>query len=368
MVVGQAGLLASSTGYVAIAFPFLIALFFYIQRGYLRTSRQLRLLDLEQKAPVYTQFLETLTGLVTIRAFGWSRSAVTLNHSLIDKSQQPFYLLLMVQQWLALVLNLVTAALAILVVGLAVKLRDSVSAGLTGVSLVQLITLAETLKLLIQFWTSLETSLGAVARIRNFSEETPDERQPGEDQLPPEQWPACGSIEMHRVSASYYGEDDLENNIKKALQNVTLKIEAGQKVALVGRTGSGKSSLLLALLRLLPNSSGTILIDGVDISTLARETVRARIITVAQDTFSLPGSVRRNIDPYDEAATTDEAIETVLRRVGLWDVIAEKEGGLDATFEDDSLSQGQRQLFSLARAALRKATSRVVVFDEATSR
>ncbi|KAH8908368.1 multidrug resistance-like protein [Coniochaeta sp. PMI_546] len=359
MAISQGVLLASSTGYLAVTFPFLVVIFFYIQRGYLRTSRQLRFLDLEEKAPVYTQFLETLSGLATIRAFGWSAPAKAHNHSLIDKSQRPFYLLLMVQQWLELVLNLVTAALAVLVVGLAVKLRGSVSAGLTGVSLVQLITLAETLKLLIQFWTSLETSLGAVARIKNFSEETPDERLPGENQLPPDNWPARGDVEISGVSVSY--GDDLE---RKALDNIDLRIVAGQKVGVVGRTGSGKSTFLLSLLRLVPNSSGMIAVDDVDISTLARDTVRARIITVSQDTFFLPGSVRLNIDPYDAASTA--AIEAVLRRVGLWDVVEER-GGLDAKFEDEMFSHGQRQLFSLARAVLRKDTGRVVVFDEATS-
>ncbi|KAI1132171.1 multidrug resistance-like protein [Nemania abortiva] len=359
MAIGQAGLLASSTGYLAITFPFLIVLFFYIQRGYLRTSRQLRLLDLEEKAPVYTQFLETLSGLVTIRAFGWSASAIATNNSLIDKSQQPFYLLLMVQQWLTLVLNLITAALAILIAGLAVKLRDSISASLTGVSLVQLITLAETLKLLIQFWTSLETSLGAVARIKNFSEETPDEKLPGEDQQPRQNWPAHGHIEFRDVSSSYDADEG-----RKALVDIDLKIEAGQKVGVVGRTGSGKSTFLLTLLRLVPKSSGTILVDGIDISTLDRDNLRSHIITVSQDTFYLPGSVRLNVDPYDSASS--DAIETVLRRVGLWDVIVER-GGLEAKFEDDNLSHGQRQLFSLARAVLRKARSRVIVFDEAIS-
>ncbi|KAJ8125439.1 hypothetical protein O1611_g8200 [Lasiodiplodia mahajangana] len=328
----------------------------------------LRLLDLEERAPVYTQFLETLSGLVTIRAFGWSASAIATNHSLVDKSQRPFYLLLMVQQWLTLVLNLVTAALAVLVVGLAVKFRESVSASLTGVSLVQLITLAETLKLLIQFWTSLETSLGGVARIKNFSEETPDENLPGEDQAPPHNWPAHGRIELRDVSSSYDANEE-----RKALSNMDLKIEAGQKVGVVGRTGrhatsrtlnSGKSTFLLTLLRLVPKSSGTILVDGLDISTLDRDSLRSHIITVSQDTFYPPGSVRLNIDPYDSASSG--AIEAVLRRVGLWDVVVER-GGLEAKFEDDTLSHGQRQLFSLARAVLREAQSRVIVFDEATS-
>lgn len=367
--VGVAALIASSTGYIAISFPFLVAIFVYIQRGYLRTSRQLRLLDLEQKAPVYTQFLETLSGLPTIRAFGWARPALSLNHQLVDRSQQPFYLLLMVQQWLTLVLNLVTAALAVLIVGLAVRLRASVSVGLTAVSLIQLITLAENLKILIQFWTSLETSIGAVARIKNFSEETPDERLPGEDQQPPRDWPARGGIEINNLSASY-GED-LDH---RALDGVALSIRPGEKVGICGRTGSGKSTLLLALLRLLPSTRGAVVVDGVDLATLPRDTVRSRLIAVSQDLFFLPGTTRQNLYPYGNSnggADDDDArLEAVLRRVGLWDAVSEA-GGLGAEFDEARLSHGQRQLFSLARALLRRKSGDggggVVLLDEATS-
>lgn len=361
--IGVAALIASSTGYIAISFPFLLAVFVYIQRGYLRTSRQLRLLDLEQKAPVYTQFLETLSGLTTIRAFGWAKPALDLNHELVDRSQQPFYLLLMVQQWLTLVLNLVTAALAVLIVGLAVRLRDSVSVGLTAVSLIQLITLAENLKSLIQFWTSLETSIGAVARIKNFSEETPDERLPGEVQTPPTDWPARGGIEIRSLSASY-GED-LEH---RALDGVTLNIRPGEKVGICGRTGSGKSSLLLSLLRLLPSTRGAILVDGVDLATLPRDTVRSRLIAVSQDLFFLPGTTRQNLDPYHDVGPDDDPrLEAALRRVGLWDAVTEA-GGLEAVFDEAKLSHGQRQLFSLARALLRSTgDGGIVLLDEATS-
>lgn len=185
------------------------------------------------------QFIETLAGLPTIRAFGWEKAALAQHHERVDRAQTPFYLLLMVQRWLTLVLDLIVAALALLVVGLAVRLRDGgggggVSAGLTGVSLVQLITFAETVRMLIMWWTSLETSVGAVARIKRFGEDAGDENRAGEEEpLPvPVEWPARGQIEIRELSASYD-----EEGKTKVLSNVSISIKTGEKVAIVGRTG-----------------------------------------------------------------------------------------------------------------------------------
>ncbi|KAK8059612.1 hypothetical protein PG996_009542 [Apiospora saccharicola] len=330
--VAQAVLIASATWYLAISFPILVGVIYCLQKVFLRTSRQLRLLDLEEKALIYTQFIETLAGLTTIRAFSWERCSADLNHELVDRSQKPFYLLLMVQQWLVLVLDLIVAALALLVVGLAVRLWDTVPIGFTGVSLVQLITFAETAKMLIQWWTSLEISIGAVSRIKQFTEDSQDENLPG-------------------------------GRMHKALDDVTISVKAGEKIGIVGRTGSGKSSLLLAILRMLDLSAGSITVDGLDLTTLPREELRSRLITITQDQFFLPGTVRQNIDPYE--SSTMEDIRAMLLKVGLWDSIEDK-GGLDAAFEEEMLSHGQRQLFFLARAILRKAWGRLVLLDEAT--
>ncbi|KAK9776692.1 putative P-loop containing nucleoside triphosphate hydrolase protein [Seiridium cardinale] len=358
--IGQAVLIASSTWYLAIAYPFLIAAFFFLQQAYLRTSRQLRFLDLDEKAPVYTQFIETLAGLSTIRAFGWTQPAIDQNHDLVDRAQKPFYLLLMIQRWLTLVLDLIVAALALLVVGLAVRLRESVSVGLTGVSLVQLITFAETVRMLILWWTSLETSIGAVARIKQFSENTPDEDLLGEGNIPPQNWPSQGAIELQGICATYDTGND-----NKALDRISISIKGGEKVAIVGRTGSGKSSLLLTLTRMLDLSSGSITIDDLDISMLSRDLVRSQLTAITQDQFFLPGTVRQNIDPY-EASSVEDIIDA-LSKVEIWASIEQK-GGLDVDMGEGMLSHGQRQLFFLARAILRKNSGRVVLLDEATSR
>jgi ATP-binding cassette subfamily C (CFTR/MRP) protein 1 len=176
--------------------------------------------------------METLSGISTIRAFGWQKQAILKNHQLVDRSQRPFYLLIMVQRWLVLVLDLITTALALLVVGFAVKLRGSVSVGLAGVSLVQLISMSETLNMLIQFWTSIETSIGAVARIKQFAEETPNESLPGEDQEPSADWPNRGHVVIRDLEASYGENGDI-----KALDGVTLDLKPGEKVGVCGRTG-----------------------------------------------------------------------------------------------------------------------------------
>ncbi|KAL2876417.1 hypothetical protein SGCOL_008417 [Colletotrichum sp. CLE4] len=397
--IGKAFLIASASWYIAISFPVLILVFYYIQRAYLRTSRQLRLLDLEEKAPVYTHFLETLSGLPTLRAQALTTPSITHAHALIDRSQRPFYILLLTQQWLTLVLDLTTTALALLVVGLAVRLRDTVSVALTGVSLVQLISFTETLKMLIQFWTSLETSIGAVARIKNFAEETPDEVEAdvfkrealmiqsaagGQTQQAPEAaivqgWPSRGAIELHDVVASYdqtYPDTDTESHpaaTAKALDGITLSLPPASKTGIVGRTGSGKSSLLLALLRLLPLSSGTISIDGIPIDALPLLPLRSALVAITQDQFVLPGTVRQNLDPLGlvsdaeaDADANNNVLVSVLTRVGLWDTIRDN-GGLEAQFAEEALSHGQRQLFFLARAILRKDVGRVLLLDEATS-
>lgn len=378
-VIAKAGLLAASSYYVAISFPFLAIFYYHLQRGYLRTSRQLRFLDLEQKAPVYTQFLETIAGLPTVRAFGWSSAAITKNHELVDRSQSPFYLLIIVQKWLIMVLDLVTACLALLIVGFAVFLRDKVSVGLTGVALVQLISMSQALNMLLQFWTSVETSIGAVARIKNFTEEAGDENKPTEIQQPPENWPSAGEVVISNLTASY----DMAESVK-ALDGIDLVIAAGEKVGICGRTGrqvfpvysklvlfktnrifSGKSSLLLSFLRLLDPSGGGITVDGIALDTLPRNLIRSRIVTVSQDHFVLPGTVRENLDPFS-AFDTPAMIEA-LELAGIWAAI-ERKGGLDVKFAEDMLSHGQTQLFSLARAILRRDASHIVLLDEATSR
>lgn len=340
---------------MAITVPVLLLVVYFIQDIYLKTSRQLRFMDLEAKSPVYSHFLETLDGLPIIRAFGWQESAIKAHLVRLDASQRPYYLLFCIQRWLSLVMDLLVAGMAVTVVALAVELRSSTTAGLLGVALNNVLTFNSTLSNLITEWTSLETSLGAISRVRSFESTTISEQLPEECQTPPDDWPTRGAIQFQDLSATY-GDEAL------VLNNINMDIAPGQRVGICGRTGSGKSSLLLTLLRLLDMHSGTITIDGLDLRTIPRSDIRSRLIAIPQDPFMLLGSVRLNADP--SGAVSDEIITGALIKIGLWSLL-ESRGGLDANMQEQPLSHGQQQLFCLARAMLRKG--RVLILDEATS-
>lgn len=147
------------------------------------------------------------------------------------------------------------------------------------------------------------------------------------------------------------------------LNGITLSIKAGDHVAICGRTGSGKTSLILSLLKMVEIVEGSISIDGVDISTLSNAEVRSRINVVSQDPFILPGSIRFNVDPLNHA--TDEDITQALRRVRLWSIV-EEQGGIDKEMDLTSWSAGQKQLLCFARAMVKR--SKILILDEAMSR
>ncbi|KAL8732959.1 MAG: hypothetical protein Q9166_002357 [cf. Caloplaca sp. 2 TL-2023] len=355
LCVAQIILIGVSSVYAAVSFPVWFIALYFIQKYYLRTSRQLRFLDLEAKSPLYSQFTEIMAGLTTVRAFGWQNALETKNRMLLDRSQKPFYLLFSVQRWLQLVLDLLVAAVAVMLMVIIVELRGFLSGAYVGVALLNIILFGQHLKLVVHYWAMLETHIGAVSRVRNFSSTVAIEDGPSENGTPPKDWPAQGAIDFHGVSATY---DDIRN----VLKNLTLSIQPGEKIGVCGRTGSGKSSLIMAIFRMVELKTGSITIDGVDISTIPRREVRSRIIGLPQDVFLLNGSVRLNVDPYKQSS--DDAIIGALQDVRLWANIQGK-GGLDARVEDINLSHGQKQLFCLAQALLRPSS--ILILDEATS-
>ncbi|THV54559.1 hypothetical protein BGAL_0024g00240 [Botrytis galanthina] len=362
MAIAQAILIATGAKYVGVILPFIIGTLYILQKVYLKTSRQLRLLDLESKSPLYSHFTETLSGLTTIRAFGWQTQSAEKNRKLLDLSQNPYYLLYCIQRWLNLVLDLIIAGIAVILITFATQMRGTTSAGTLGIALVNILQFNSTLSFLIRKWTQLETSIGAVARVKSFEANTLSENGPLEVNLPPPEWPVKAKVEFRDVTATY-------GNDEPAVQRVSFCIEGGKKLGIVGRTGSGKSSLTLALFRMLELKTGDILIDNISISTLRRESVRCSFITIPQEPYFLSGTVGFNADPFH--SLDNQAIESALVRVGLWDTLCDN-GGLEAFMDATPLSQGQQQLFCIARALIRKVAlgnkdHGILVLDEVTS-
>ncbi|KAL7923567.1 multidrug resistance-associated protein [Trichoderma austrokoningii] len=346
------------TRYLGVTIPFFAVIVYFLQSFYLHTSRQVRLLAIEAHAPLFTHFSESIAGATTIRAFGWQSYHQERNYRLIDASQKPVYLQSCIKHWLGFVLEMMTTLLVALLVATVIVWRDRFSTGSIGVSLVTVIGFNGVLVRLVKQWTVLEPSIGAVSRIKRFTEETEKEEQDEKADYVPASWPQAGAIEFAGWTASY----GLTTNFKPVLNGISLSIKAGDHVAICGRTGSGKTSLILSLLKMLEIVEGSISIDGVDISTLSNAEVRSRLNVVSQDAFILPGSIRFNVDPLNRAS--DEDIIQALRRVRLWSIVDEQ-GGIDEEIDLSSWSAGQKQLLCFARAMVKR--SRILILDEAMS-
>ncbi|KUI53705.1 ABC transporter C family member 3 [Cytospora mali] len=357
----QAIFLCISAPRIAAGIPLFLGTFYIIQKFYLQTSRQLRVLDIEAKAPLISHFLDTLRGLTTIRAYG--AGAVHENHlfEMLDLSQRPFYLLYCIQIWLGLVIELCVAAVAVVLVGITVGVRNSPTAEFLGVSLLSIVSFAVNLDDLVRNWTSLETAIQAIDRIQSFSLNTPSEEKPGEDYLPPDEWPQEGQVEFRNVTAAY--------DTHTVLRDVSFTIQGGQKIGICGRTGGGKSSLLATLSRVIDLEHGSILIDGVDIATVPRRLLRSKVLNVPQEPFVTPGTIRENIDPLN--MLSDDELVGILKDVCLWDALEGGDDGgdvnerLEADANKTSFSAGQLQLLSLARAMVQRG--KIIVMDEVAS-
>ncbi len=371
----------ASASYMVATLPLVVFCLFVVQRYYLRTSRQLRLLQIEAQAPLVTSLRDIGNGVLYLRGFGAQEHDFSRCLHLLDRSQKPYYNLLASQALLSLVLELVVAMMALALALLALYVKDSTDANAVGLAFLNLLFIGNGFSKVLGAWTGMETSAGCLARLRNFLRDTPTEHKGGAVDLP-KLWPSRGEVIFTNVAARYKLDDKTEQPV--VLQDIDLRIEPGKKIGIMGRTGSGKSSLLNSLLGFL-EYDGQITIDDVEINKARPDELRSRIITISQDLVELDGTIRDNMLPYDkswdqaapakldaaqkrEVARRDEIVRETLVRLGIWEQLDSK-GGLDALLEQAGYSHGDKQLLCIARAVVRRRLTggRLVLVDEATA-
>lgn len=195
--------IAAGASYAGLIIPFTFILLYFLQAFYLRTSRQLRILDLEAKTPLYTKLSETIAGLEHIHAFGWEQQTLERIYELVDYSQQSFYYMLSIQRWLVLVLDIFITNVATLLVAMAVNWTHTTTQPSLGLALLSTISYSQSLQKVIRCWTEMETSLGAVGRLKSFIAETPVDTDPNAAMRMPLYWPGKDGIVLRDVSVKY---------------------------------------------------------------------------------------------------------------------------------------------------------------------
>lgn len=413
IAVGLLGCLASMIGIVilisvitpAFLIPgvFIAMLFIAIGTFYLSASRDLKRLESVHRSPLYQHFGETLSGIVTIRAYKDESRFQRENQLRVDTHNRPFIYLWAANRWLSVRVDLAGALVAFFAGAFVILNVGKIDAGAAGLSLTYALSFTETVLWLVRLYAVNEQNMNSVERIKEYLDVDQEAKAIIPESRPPANWPSQGAIQFINYSTRY------RSDLEPVLRNVTFNVNAGERVGIVGRTGAGKSSLALALFRGLEAEEGKIIIDDVDIGLIGLQDLRQSITIVPQDPTLFTGTLRSNLDPF--GLFTDEEIFDTLRRVqligpasvettsgaeaqsssaasttptptglsiddselGLTKQIANSRENVN-TFKDlssavaesgQNLSQGQRQLLCLARALLK--SPRVLLMDEATA-
>ncbi|KAJ6788087.1 hypothetical protein PWT90_02534 [Aphanocladium album] len=365
------GIVLTGAKYLYGMAPALGYALFHIQDYYRCLCGQLRDQDLQMKATLPAHFEETAAGLTHIQALQLEEKNIQHGFALIKKSQSPFAAVLAIEQWLRLVLGLLVASLGTTLTAIAIFARGNSSQSAIGLSFMGLIYLGTALEMTIDAYTRLEACFEVLKRIFSFTEQTPQEAFACQNLLP-DNWPSAGRIELTNVSA-YYSRT---NHARPALRSISLSIEPGQRIGVEGRSGSGKTNLLLAILGFL-EYDGRIRIDGIDVSSINCEELRSRLITITQDQVLFDADVRTNLLPLSlgsvkkaaidvaKAAERDLELEHLLKDLHIWTALAKK-SGLETILDDAGYSKGQLQLLCIARAILKHRDTgyKVILVDE----
>ncbi|CBI34438.3 unnamed protein product, partial [Vitis vinifera] len=331
-----------------------------IQRYYFAAGKELMRINGTTKSFVASHLSESIAGAMTIRAFGEEDRHFSKNLGFIDMNASPFFYSFTANEWLILRLEILSA-IVLSSSGLALTLlhTSTSKSGFIGMALSYGLSANVFLVFSVQNQCHLANMIVSVERLEQYTNIPSEAPEVIESNRPPVSWPTIGEVEIYDLKVKY------RPNAPLVLHGISCKFGGGQKIGIVGRTGSGKTTLISILFRLVEPTEGQIIIDGIDIATIGLHDLRSRLGIIPQEPTLFSGSVRYNLDPL--SLHTDEEIWVVLEKCQLRGAVQEKEEGLDSLVVQDgsNWSMGQRQLFCLGRALLRR--SRILVLDEATA-
>jgi len=352
--------------YLAFVMIPLVYLYWKINQRYLPAIRDLRRLDAAAKSPIFSHFSETMNGVTTVRAMQKQGTSFYESVQKLERQMEAAYLNNTAARWLSLRLQFLSTILVAVVayVGSVSCIYGGVKAATIGLALSYAMKLTDTLNQFFRESADRESQMVSVERVHQYCVDLPQEaplKLPSDKDVHAA-WPQKGGVQINDIKMKYREE------LPYVLNGVKLDIKGGERIGVVGRTGCGKSSLLITLMRVCEVDHGNVVVDGLDVRNMGLHVLRGRTAIIPQDPAILTETVRYNLDPTGKH--TDPELWDVLEKAQLKKRVEEADGGLDSLIEEGggNYSVGQMQLLCLGRALLRRMdVGGLLLLDEATS-
>ena len=342
-----------------IFLPLFAIICWFLYRFYINCSRELNRIEGVLNSPILNLVNETIPGTATIRAYNLQDKYIELFQNKVDEHYKLLYYINGTGQWYLLCLNLLSMIFLTYMVVMTLMHKTKFTPRIIGIILTYSLVLQEDMIEFLSSFSNFENTMTKMERSLSYTKIISERPQTLTSDLALRDWPSKGEILFENYNVKY------RNDTEIVLKNINFHLKPGEHLGIVGRTGSGKSTISLCLFRILEAFSGKIYIDGVDISKVGLKKLRESLTIIPQDSTLMDGTLRYNIDPVGNY--TDKEITEVMKKIGFDYIISLNREGLDQKISENgsNLSIGEKQLICITRAILRK--SKIIVLDEATA-